>query len=316
MMVFIEANGFSIGFLNVSSSFPDVGEGARDIGFAFNMFLGHMFILVNMFGSILFYRWGRRAGWKGMQNYWPGILRFCTYWHLGLRCWLAASFAFVILGPAVYGYDVPLDLGDPEIPGPDEMAVYPEYSIHLPAVPAGLAFGIAMSILGCIVATVVSDVLFEEQKRIVARLVANFASTVAVLFLDQVQSRRKNPSFVLMKFSSSFCGALSAFTGTIGDVFDESFGVAYEESSYDDEEEVKRGKGTPLVTGSQNFIAHWFLTLMIMLFGVYVSSAPDTASILQPRVLSRKIDTWGTFAGMVSRSDAGSAAFLNPPIEY
>jgi len=142
-------------------------------------------------------------------------------------------------------------------------------------------------------------------------------STAAVLLVDQIQSWNKTPSFVLMKFSSSFCGALSAFTGTIGDVYDESIGVAYEESSFDDAEEARRGKQVPAITGLQNFIAHWGLTMAIMLFGVYASSNSDTPSILQPRVLRIKIDAWGTFAGRVQRSAAGIGVDgQNPPIEY
>merc|ERR1719486_1659826 len=108
--------------------------------------------------------------------------------------------------------------------------------------------------LGCVAATLVSDVWFEDKRRPAARLVANFASTIAVLIIDQVQSRQKSPSFILMKFSSSFCGALSAFTGTVGDVFDECFGVAYEESSFDDPSESKRGKRAAAITGLQNFV--------------------------------------------------------------
>jgi len=213
MMVFLQSHGFSIGFLNVSSSFPDVGEGARDIGFEFNMFLGHMFIVVNMIGSILCYRWGRQDGWKSMQHNWPRIVWCCTYWPPFIRLGLLASFLFVVLGPAFYGYDVPLDLGDPQIPASTGSAIkvpiYDEYKIHIPAVPLGLAFGIAMSVLGCIAATLISDVWFEERRRPYARLVANFASTAAVLLVDQIQSWNKTPSFVLMKFSfilwRSFC---------------------------------------------------------------------------------------------------------------
>jgi len=250
-----------------------------------------------------------------MQHSWPRILRWCTHWPAVVRIALVASFVFVLLGPAFYGYDVPLDLGDPQIPGPDKVSLYDEYTIHVPAVPAGLAFGVLMSMLGCVAATLVSDVWFEDKRRPAARLVANFASTIAVLIIDQVQSRQKSPSFTLMKFSSSFCGALSAFTGTIGDVFDECFGVAYEESSFDDPEDIRRGKRPASISGMQNFIAHWGLTMAIMLFGVYASSDQDTPPILQPRVMRTKIDAWGTWTGRVSRPGFGYAV-ADPPMEY
>jgi len=153
-----------------------------------------------------------------------------------------------------------------------------------------------MSALGCIAATLISDVWFEEDRRPAARLVANFASTICVLVLDQVQSYRISPSFVIMKFSSSFCGALSAFTGTIGDVFDEVFGAADEESSFDENQPPRTGRRSPTITGAQNFTAHWFLTVSIMFVGVF-SGSSDTAqsTILQPR-LQTKIDAWGTLA--------------------
>lgn len=309
MLVFIASNGFSIGFLNVSSSFPDVGEGGRDIGFdQGNMAYGHLFIIVNFVGSILFYRWGRQQGWTCMQRQWTKIVSCCVHWPTFVRIIVVISFVFVVLGPSFYGYDVPLDLGDPQMDPTsfDNVDIrYNQFMIHLPAIPFGLAFGILMSVLGCIAATLLSDVWFEDRHRPAARLVANFVSTVAVLFLEYVQSYRASPSFVLMKFSSSFCGAMSAFTGTIGDVYDECLGVAYEEGSYDDPDE-KADRTNPAISGMQNFIAHWIMTTAIMLFGVY-TAGQDRPPILQPRVLRSKIDAWGSFAGRQRNS---------LPIEY
>lgn len=267
-LVFVLSHGFSIGFLNVSSSFPDVGGGGSDVALGTGSIMaGSMFVLLNMIGSIVLYKVGRTAGWRCMKNRWKEIVRFTLIWPTIVRVCILASFVLVILGPPCLGHDLPLDLGDPEMGGIEDVRfIYDGYMINLPRQPLGLAFGILMSTLGCIAATLLCDIWLEDQHRPAARLVANFLSTVVILVVQYWQNSGDQIGFMLMKFSSSFCGALSAFSSTIGDVYDECFGVAEEESSYDKPIRGPKPARAPWISGLQNFVIHWLLTMAIMLF--------------------------------------------------
>lgn len=298
--IFALSHAFSAGFLNVSSSFPDVGGGGSDVALATGSVLaGCLYILANMLGSLVLYRIGRLAGWRCMQRHSDAVTLFAQLWPIAVRTSVILAFSVVTLGSLSFSYEVPLDLNDPEIHGIDNVRfVYDEYEVHVPPQPLGLGFGIAMSALGCVVTVLVCEVLFEERLRVTARLAANFASTVIVLVLQQSQARRPTPSFVLMKFSSSFCGAFSAFSGTIGDVADDCFGCVAEEGMFDEGlgKERPRESWVPSITGIQNFMFHWLLTVLIMMLGIYTGPIQAPPIILKPHpgILSEAMDaSWG-----------------------
>eukprot|EP00401_Gymnodinium_catenatum_P027249 CAMPEP_0117473676 /NCGR_PEP_ID=MMETSP0784-20121206/8891_1 /TAXON_ID=39447 /ORGANISM="" /LENGTH=469 /DNA_ID=CAMNT_0005267877 /DNA_START=18 /DNA_END=1427 /DNA_ORIENTATION=- len=288
--VFMVSNGISLGFLNVSSSFPDVGGGASDVALATGtVFAGSLYVLLNMLGSVALYRFGRLAGWRCVRNRWGALHCFCRLWPCVVRGCLLGSFVFVFVCPLTFGYEVPLDLNDPEIGGIENVRlVYDAYEIDVPPAPLGLAFGILMSTTGCILATLICDIWLEERQRSTARLAINVASTAAVLGAQQLQYIYGTPGFVLMKFSSSFCGALSAFSGTIGDVFDAIYGTPEDEPALRNptpsgcEEKVKVRR-VPIITGAQNFMVHLSLTLAIMLLGVMTGPVEVPPIVLQPR---------------------------------
>lgn len=287
--IFTVANGFSFGFLNVSSSFPDVAGGGSDVALATGSVLaGASYILVNMLGSIVLYRVGRIVGWRCVQRRWSAVLSFANAWSTVVRCCLLFAFALVLLSPPWLGRDVPLDLNDPEIGGVENVRlVWDEYEIHVPPAPLGLMVGILMSTIGCCLATLVCDICQEESQRPAARLVTNFISTVAVLV---VQYLGTPPGFILMKFSSSFCGAFSAFSGTIGDVFDASFGSASEEDEVAEDGDPKACLPTPYrarLSGLQNFLLHLALTMAVMSLSVFVGPPEVPPIVLRPRGLHR-----------------------------
>jgi len=324
-MVFVLSYGISLGFLNVSSSFPDVGGGASDAALAMgSSVFGHLYIFANMLGSVLLYRAGRADGWRAVQARWNSVLVFCRVWPLLIRLTLVASFLFISIGPWSMGHDVPLDLGDPDVGGIDNVRLtYDEYVIHLPGQALGLAFGIVMSTLGCVAAVLCSEVWEGERRRCFARLVANFASTLVVLALQHIQYVSESPSFVLMKFGSSFCGAFSAFSGTIGDVYDDYFGAPDEDGAFDEIggggctfQNAGRWRGfTDALTGFQNFLFHWLMTVAIMMLGVYYGPVPAPPILIYTQarksgggLFARTLeappwDAGSSFAGLELRDD-------------
>lgn len=290
-VVFILSHGFSLGFLNVSSSFPDIGGGASDAALATGSSIpGLLYILANLLGSLWLYKVGRTAGWRAVQRRWSGILAFCSVWPSIVRGSILISFVFVFVGPGSMGHSVPLDLGDPAMGGIESVRlVYDGWVVRFPPQPLGLAFGIAMSILGCIAAALCSEFWAEEHQRCLARLAANFISTVVVLVVQQLQQGQAAPSFMLMKFSSSFCGAFSAFSSTIGDVFDDTFGAPEEEpplcepahasSAAKGAQAAGHGRAV-LLTGLQNFTFHSLMTVSIMMLGIYTGPSEAPPPIL------------------------------------
>lgn len=273
--VFIAANGFCYGFLNVSSSFPDVGEGGSDIAIATgSIFAGSLFVLINMVGSIFFYGWGRNSGWRDLQkqSIFNIILRFGQLLPALMSTIILAGFVFAAAGREEFGTCVPLDAGDPDVVGGLENArrFFDAFSIKVSPRLIGLAFGVAMSTLGVIFATLLVDVWFDDHDRPLARLIGNLVSTIIMLILQHIQDQEALPNFFLMKFNSSFCGGLSAFSGTMGEVFDQFFGAAEEELFEDEPPDRQKGHEQvwwwPDITGWQNFAVHWVQTMLIMMF--------------------------------------------------
>lgn len=292
--IYLQAHGFSLGFLNVSSSFPDVGGGASDATLAWgSCFFGLLYISANMHGSMLVYKFGRDAGWQAMQRNWSRVLLFYRIWPYIVRASLIASLLFIIYGPASVGHNLPLDLTDPEVGGIENVRlIYDEYVIHVPAQSAGLMFGIFMSTFGCVVAALSTEFFYEENHRCFARLMANLISTVAVLLVNYVQ-QDGSPNFMLMKFSNSFCGAFSAFSSTIGDVYDDSYGAPTEVSIMGSLNGGKESNGFAL-TGAQNFLFHFLLTVIIMALGVY--TGPLSAPPILISVDDDHVRGFGTFS--------------------
>ncbi|CAJ1365213.1 unnamed protein product, partial [Effrenium voratum] len=85
--------------------------------------------------------------------------------------------------------------------------------------------------------------------------------------LDSAQGGSLSTSdFLRSKFVGSFCGALSAFSGTIGDIADMQLGSATEDSVLDEKEGHKSRRLTDLskIPAVYNFLLHWVLTLLVM----------------------------------------------------
>lgn len=300
-VVFVASQGFSEGFLNVLTSFPDIaGSGGTIAVMSDSTSLGVGYCLSQVVGGILLYHWGRRTGWRSAQRHWGVVVRACRIWPLvtrglvviafGLTLWLGPPAAAGEVGgslrsspppslssrrwsgvkpPSIaerVGGALPLDLSEPDVMlsiGGTRI-VYDEFVFTFPPLALGLAVGVFMSFTGAAVAAVFCSMFFAERDRPAARLITNFAATGLTLWAQQSRSSGDalDRSFVLLKFATSFCGALSAFSGTIGDVTDAYMGSASEENTLD---RALRAKGwLPWVSAAQNLLAHTALTLVVM----------------------------------------------------
>lgn len=288
--VFVTAQGLSEGFLNVVTSFPDVaGSASSIVARSRSLLLGVAYCLLHLFGGIAVYRWGRGAGWRCAQHRWSALLRFCELWSPLMRGLLLLAFAGSFLfgpsasgritgepnGRARSGASMPLDLHAPGLPGVTGARIgNDQYAWSVPPLALGLLVGIFMSASGAVVATVLCTMIFPERSRPAARFATNLAATVLTLLaqsaLKAAETRGGGTlylgdcwSFVLFKFAASFCGALSAFSGTVADIADNYFGSASEDSSLDGMS-VRKAR-LPLLSAAQNLLAHFGLTMLILL---------------------------------------------------
>lgn len=83
-----------------------------------------------------------------------------------------------------------------------------------------LLFGTTFSAVGALCSFYLSEV--ATDKPVLGRLVTNIVSIVMVVLVRFIYylSPATIHSIVLAKFSTSFCGSASSFSGTIGDVHD------------------------------------------------------------------------------------------------
>lgn len=286
-VIFIASQGLSEGFLNVVTSFPDIaGSGGSIIVGTDSVFLGVLYCLAHMVGGVMLYHSGRGCGWRCAQRHWIIVWQVCRIWPLVARgIVLAAFIVMLVIGTpnivmpagvaaasatASHAGLLPLDLTEPGLQGVSGVRiVYDEFVFSLPPLALGLAVGIFMSVSGAAVGALFCSVLFNEQGRPAARLITNFAATALTIWArnlrlsGQAPDRAASRTFVLLKFETSFCGALSAFSGTVGDVTDSYFGAASEESSLD--KDIQKKGWLPLVSAMQNFAAHFALVLMVMM---------------------------------------------------
>mmetsp|Transcript_118793 Transcript_118793/g.378921 ORF Transcript_118793/g.378921 Transcript_118793/m.378921 type:complete len:472 (-) Transcript_118793:62-1477(-) len=298
-LVFITSQGVSEGFLNVLTSFPDISGSAATVALSQGTVRGVLYCIAQLLGGIAVYRLGRDVGWSCAQRHWPAVLRFCGFWPIFCRGLVLVSFlAMVVLGPGssappargggavgLAGVEaspggassspstLPLDLHAPHLQGlANVRIVYDEYTFTVPPLALGLLVGIAMSASGAVVATLFCSVLFPESSRPFARFATNLAATVLTLLAQARVDPSDWRSFVVFKFATSFCGALSAFSGTVGDIVDAYWGSAAEETSVD---RVMAKKGwLPLISAAQNLFAHLSLTLVVMFITMASDAVP------------------------------------------
>lgn len=264
--VFISSQGFSEGFLNVTTSFPDIASSAGTLALSSNsVAAGVLYCVAHMAGGIILYRFGSFAGWRWAQWHWQWIVDFYQLWQLAIKCFVATictGIVFLGMAPANYSLGlggisaVPFDMRRPALPRVSGFMCFPALSI-----------GVVMSVTGALFGCLFSGLLFSGRRRPAARLVTNFLASVLAALAQQAKSPTNfsNPwyAFILLKFSTSFCGALSAFSGTVGDISDSCFGAAREENSFDG---VLRGKGwLPVVACAPNLACHFGFTLAVMM---------------------------------------------------
>ncbi|CAE7272407.1 PLR1 [Symbiodinium sp. CCMP2592] len=177
---------------------------------------------------------------------------------------------------------LPLDMAEPELrPSLVLRIPYRDWVLwECPPFALGLLCGILMSVAGAALATFFCGEFFSGGERPAARLFANVAASVlaytaraidaAVDCAEGKSAISGTSDFLRSKFVSSFCGALSAFSGTIGDIADVQFGSAAEDSILDSStHEVPSKRRSQLqdisrMPGLYNFLLHWVLTLLVM----------------------------------------------------
>lgn len=305
-LVFISSQGMSEGFLNVLTSFPDIAESGSAIALSTqSMLLGVGYSALHMVGGLLCYRVGRAFGWRCAQRYWGAVILFCEVWpRIGQALVLFAFGLLLLSGPLVAEAGanavsstappgsglLPLDLTEPGLQGiGGARFVLDEVVFEVPPLALGLAVGVFMSASGAVIASVFVTALFDERQRPTARLLVNFLATAIVLLIPFLQpADASGPwSFLLTKFGTSFCGAISAFSGTLGDVNDAYLGSASEDSTLDSggfaelkSKPAGQRPWLPFITGAQNLFAHWALVLVIMVSNFYQDAQEQQPPII------------------------------------
>lgn len=155
-----------------------------------------------------------------------------------------------------------------------------------------LIVGCFFSALGALVSFYLSEI--ATDKPVLGRLVTNIVSIVMVVMVRFIYylSPATLHSIVLAKFSTSFCGSASSFSGTIGDVHD-----AW--SMPDMEGPKGRCKRTAVrskVGAIQNFGIHLILTVLLMVFAFWFTTRPSPI-LLPPKPIHWVSDSgqaeWG-----------------------
>lgn len=286
-LVFLTSQGFADGFLNVLTSFPDIAGSAATLALTYeSLMLGTLYCVASMTLGVACYIWGRAAGRDAVKLSFRSVVTCCTVWPSFARLLVFGALALAFFPR---GHAVPLDLTQPELAGVEDVRfVYDEYAINwkLPPMVLGLSVGMFMSASGAACAAIFCDVLFEERARPTARFLTNLVSTALVLAVRQVvlPDDAVKVSFIFVKFSASFCGALSAFSGTVGDVADLWLGSAQRESALQGE---RRG-WLPRLTSLQNFLMHLGFLLLVMALNVrWADDVKPPPIVLQMRGRSR-----------------------------
>lgn len=179
---------------------------------------------------------------------------------------------------------LPLDLAEPEL-RPAVKLPYLEFRgwlvFECPTYVLGLVVGIIFSSAGALLATFFCGSLCQGRARPAARLLINgvacslaFVARAIDALIDMEEGKDSisiTSDFLRSKFVGSFCGALSAFSGTIGDVADAYFGAAPEDSCLDkpkqkevQDDSYRRCSKLPPLPGLQNLLLHWVMTLVVM----------------------------------------------------
>lgn len=258
-LVYISSRSFCDGFLNVVTSFPDVAVSACSISMATgNRSLGCLFCSLHLMAGVLCYRWGRLVGWRYVLTRWSSVVQFCRWWPLFMRSFILVVPPLVLIVPNLSGRSVPLDLTSPQSSGVEFQMVYDDVAVSLPPPLVGLFVGMCMSFFGAAAACLCCE-RCAEHKKSAARFLTNLTATVLMLLVQEVRPDSDVTSFILLKFTTSFCGALSTFSGAVSDVGDAYFGASPKERS-------PSGGWLPSLRCTINFIGHWCLMVVVMSF--------------------------------------------------
>eukprot|EP00747_Dinoflagellata_sp_TGD_P142779 gnl/TRDRNA2_/TRDRNA2_176290_c6_seq1.p1 gnl/TRDRNA2_/TRDRNA2_176290_c6~~gnl/TRDRNA2_/TRDRNA2_176290_c6_seq1.p1 ORF type:complete len:472 (+),score=59.25 gnl/TRDRNA2_/TRDRNA2_176290_c6_seq1:152-1567(+) len=274
-LIFLTSQSFCDGFLSVISSFPDIASCGSLISVGSgSLVLGVGYCVLNFIGSIVCYKIGRQLGWRGMQRWSFALECFCRIWPLLAKGAFFAAAVLLCMAPSMLGHALPLDLSRPGFDGFEDVRIaYDGYTV--PPALIGLAVGASMSAGGALTSAVLSNALCVDHAKPVARLAANVGATALVILVQKASLPEDAValSFIMMKLSTSFCGALSAFSGTIGDVTDSHFGAAPEANVLDSSIHPvsKAGSSLPVITAAQNLLVHWILTLAVMIMSYYAA---------------------------------------------
>jgi len=189
--------GFSNGFLSVLTSFPDVGESASDIvGTTSSYHLGGFYCFAGMIVSALLYARGCLDSQLSTENFINP-----TRWKTNCTFVIIISIVVCSVFPSV-----PTDFSRPDIVPPISSIV-------------GLIIATGMSATGAVMGTIVVEQC--PQHDLWARLINNLASCVFVLWTRIRATQSGHLSFLMLKFMTAYCGALSNYSGTIGDIMEE-----------------------------------------------------------------------------------------------
>lgn len=232
--------GFSNGFLSVLTSFPDVGESASDIvGSTSSYHLGGFYCFFGMLVSSIVYANGCKV-----SNHSNDIFLQPRRWHTMCCFVIVLSLLVCMLFPSA-----PVDFSRPDLTPPVCGLV-------------GLAIGSGMSISGAIIGTLIVEYLPHQE--LWARFVNNLASCIFVLWTRIRAQSIGHLGFFALKFMTAFCGALSNYSGTIGDVMEE----------YRKQNPRK---------GVSNFVIHFVMCLALMIVALHlVTEEAEVGTIIIP----------------------------------
>jgi len=251
---------FRNGMLSVLTSFPDMADAGAVLATlvsssVFGVFLAASYVAAVMSLGMLAYGQGMAWAARHAGGKLPGVLK-------NLCAWLPTGCVYLTILTVLAAMFAP-ELLEGETPD-GALGTFDECII-----------GIAFSCLGAWAGWVVSEQDQLFQSPVIVRLGCNAAATLFVL-IARVLAWRSPPvglyRTLLWKFQSSFCGALSSFSGTIGDVYDAVTHSA-DNAKKEAEDQGKVSSKLRAVLGLSNFGFHLVITVGLMVM-VTVLSLP------------------------------------------
>ena len=203
------STGLRGGFLTVITSFPDIAECGKDmVNWSKIIVIGIVYCWgVMIFGTYL-YRQGRfyaKTRRKDLTKTLLAIGPSSTQLCIGV---VLLSVIFAVWNPSF------LKIGAAKRPQGQTGFTFGFWTPELKELIAGMIFSAG----GALCSFYLSEVLTD--KPVLGRFITNIVSIAMVVFVRFIYYLAPSTvqSVVLAKFSTSFCGAASSFSGTIGDV--------------------------------------------------------------------------------------------------